>query len=311
MLLQDTAAQTTPAPDAPPAVESDPGLLHLLTQVGNWLIRYAPSIISVLAILLAAWIASGWARRLTEKTLTRAKVDVTLAKFLSNLVKYTILVLAVVLCLGRFGFDTTSLAAVIGAAGLAIGLAMQGSLTNIAAGVMLLIFRPFKVGDMIVANGQLAKVDEIELFFTRVDTPDNRRLIIPNSALFGTTVENITFHPHRRADISVGVSYSADIDATRRALERAIELTQGALKDPKPAVFLKGFGPSSVDWDVRVFAPAAEFGNVRQSLVRAIKIALDEAGISIPFPQMDVHLISSGSAAPGPATYAMARPQNP
>jgi small conductance mechanosensitive channel len=221
-----------------------------------------------------------------------------------------IVVMAVVICLGQFGINTTSLAAVIGAAGLAIGLALQGSLTNIAAGVMLLIFRPFKVGDMIVANGQLAKVDEIELFFTRVDTPDNRRLIIPNSALFGTTVENITFHPHRRADIPVGVSYSADIDKTRKALERAVELTVGGLKDPAPMVFLKGFGASSVDWEVRVFAPAAEFGNVRQSLVRAIKIALDEAGISIPFPQMDVHLVAQAAAVAGGApAYTMARPQ--
>jgi len=320
-LLLAAAPPTPPAAraeDSPPSIRLES--LHdpqaLIEQLAPYLLTYGVRVGGVLLILLGAWILSRWVRRSIERALGRAKFDLTLTKFLANLARYAILVFAVVGCLGVFGVQTASFAAVIGAAGLTIGLAMQGSLANIAAGIMLLIFRPFRVGDVILAQGQVGKVDEIELFFTRIDTLDNRRLIIPNSALFGATLENITFHPQRRADIPVGVAYDADIDATRKALEHAITLIPGVLKDPAPTVFLKGFGASSVDWEVRVWAPASDFGAVRQAAVRAIKIALDEAGISIPFPQMDVHFFPRGplsltppaSSDGAPPAYAMTPP---
>jgi small conductance mechanosensitive channel len=138
--------------------------------------------------------------------------------------------------------------------------------------------------------GQLGTVNEIELFTTTIDTFDNRRIIIPNSAIFGSVIENISHHPRRRADVDVGVDYSADIDRTREVLERAAASVEGVLEDPAPAVILLGLGASSVDWSVRVWANSDKFGAVKQATTRAVKMALDEAGIGIPFPQMDVHL---------------------
>ncbi|MCA9224301.1 MAG: mechanosensitive ion channel family protein [Planctomycetales bacterium] len=257
------------------------------------LTRLAMSAIGALLLLFVAWILAGWASRFVHAALTRAKVDMTLTKFLSRFTRWLILLLAGLGCLGAFGIETTSFAAVIGAVSLAIGLAFQGSLSNFAAGVMLLVFRPFKVGDVVNVAGNLGKIDEIELFTTALDTFDNRRFIIPNSAIFGATIENISFHPRRRVEVPVGVCYSADIDATRAVLEQAAASVPLGLGDPAPAVLLMGLGASSVDWMVHVWANSADFGAVKQATIRAVKMALDEAGISIPFPQMDVHLDST------------------
>jgi small conductance mechanosensitive channel len=155
---------------------------------------------------------------------------------------------------------------------------------------MLLVFRPYKVGDVVNVAGQLGKVFEIELFTTALDTFDNRRIIVPNSSIYGAIIENMTYHAQRRADVNVGVSYEADIDATRAALDRALAAAPLVLQDPAPAVVLVGLGASSVDWQVRGWARSAEFFDAKQQLIRAVKLELDRSGISIPFPQMDVHL---------------------
>lgn len=200
------------------------------------------------------------------------------------------LVLIILACLSVFGVETTSFAAVLGSAGIAIGLALQGTLGNFASGIMLLMFRPFQVGDVVTIGGVTGKVNEIELFTTTLDTFDNRRFIIPNGSVFGSTIENISFHPQRRADVDVGVSYSADIDRTREILSQVAQNIPGILYNPEPAVLLLDLGDSSVNWSVRVWAPADQFFDVKQATTRAVKLALDDAGIGIPFPQMDVHV---------------------
>jgi len=262
----------------------------LQEQVTELLITYLPPIAGAVVFLLAAWIISGWLGRLARRALERAKVDVTLRSFLASLVRWGLLILAVIACLGVFGVETTSFAAVVGAAGLAIGLAFQGSLSNLAAGVMMLIFRPLKVGDVVKVGGHVGKVAAIDLFTTLVDTPDNRRIVFPNGSVFGSTIENITFHPTRRVDVSVGVEYGGDLDRTREVLTQAANAVPGRLDDPPPQVILLNLGDSSVDWQVRVWCETDAYWDVLDAATRQVKVELDKAGLGIPFPQMDVHM---------------------
>lgn len=260
----------------------DPALITMATD-------YVTRIVGVVVALFIALLVAGWMRRLVLKATEKAKVDVTLGKFFANAARYAVITLAIIACLGVFGIETTSFAAVIGAAGLAIGLAFQGSLSNLASGVMLLMFRPFKVGDVVNTAGQVGKVDEIELFTTRLITPDNRMIIIPNSAVFGGTIENITYFDTRRVDVDVGTVYSADLDATREVLDDAVASVEH-LPEPAPQVYLDVLGDSAILWKVRVWTNTPDYWALREKLTRAIKTKLDAAGIGIPFPQMDVHL---------------------
>jgi small conductance mechanosensitive channel len=244
---------------------------------------------ALLILLVGLWVG----RRLSNmlgRSLERRSFDPTLTKFFANCVRYLILLLILLMCLGLFGADVTSFAAILAAMGFAVGLALQGTLSNFSAGIMLLAFRPFKVGDVVSMAGVVGKVNEIELFTTTVDTPDNRRIIIPNGSIFGSTIENITFHSERRVDVSVGCDYSADIDQTRAVLERVASEIPGQAADRAPQVVLQELGASSVDWQLRVWVPTGDFWPTREAIVRAIKVALDDANIGIPFPQMDVHL---------------------
>lgn len=264
----------------------------------NWtlIIEYATRVVGVLVLLLVAWVVAGWMGGLVRRSCERARIDLTLSKFFAKMVRWLILIMALLACLNLFGVNTTSFAAVLAAAGFAVGMALQGSLSNFSAGVMLLIFRPFKVGDVVSVAGQTGKVNEIALFTTTLDTPDNRRLILPNGSVFGSTIENITFHDTRRVAVDVGVDYTADIDRTRTVLQEAIAGVEGRLDDPASQVVLTGLGASSVDWQVRIWCNAADFWGVKEAATRAVKIALDQAGIGIPFPQMDVHV--DGALAP-------------
>ncbi|MDH3728620.1 MAG: mechanosensitive ion channel family protein [Myxococcales bacterium] len=252
--------------------------------------EYGPKVVGVLVALLLALMIAGWAERVVRAGLERRNFDDTLTRFFAKLTRYLILIGAVLGCLGVFGIQTASFAAVLAAAGFAIGLAFQGTLGNFAAGVMLLVFRPFKVGDFVEVNGETGVCEHIDLFTCEFRTLDNRKLIIPNGSVFGSTITNYTGHEKRRVDIDVGAEYSADIDATRAALENAFAKVEGRLDDPPPQVFLKGLGDSSVDWQVRVWCRTEDYWDVWQSSVRATKLALDEAGVGIPFPQQDVHL---------------------
>jgi small conductance mechanosensitive channel len=200
------------------------------------------------------------------------------------------LVVAVLMSLSVFGVETTTFAAVLGATGFAIGLAFQNSLSNFSAGIMMLVIRPFDVGDVIRAAGESGTVDEVALFTTRIDTFDNRRIVIPNGQLFAGPIENISHHDTRRVEVTVGTAYEADIDETRRVLEETAKAEPLQLEDRDAAVILGGLGDSAIDWRVRVWVNSSDFGTVKQSLTRNVKVALDQANIGIPYPQMDVHV---------------------
>ena len=256
----------------------------------NLITNYGMRVIGVLVALLLAWVVAGWIRRMMMRAFERAKFDPTLSRFFSALARYTVITLSIIGCLGVFGVETASFAAIVAAMGLAIGLAFQNTLSNFAAGVMLLVFRPFKVGDAIIVAGITGGVVEIELFTTELTTLDNRKIVIPNSIIFSNPIENITGRETRRCDVNVGVVYSADIDETRKVLEGALATIDWKLDAPESVVFLKGLGASSVDWQLRIWCKAEDYWKTHEAGVRAAKYALDQAGIGIPFPQMDVHL---------------------
>jgi len=262
----------------------------LQSEYATLIVPYALRVLGALGLLFVAWILAAWARRFTLKQLGHAKFDLTLTKFFSNAARYVILVLAALSCLQVFGVDVTSFAAVIAAAGFAIGLAFQNSLSNFSAGIMLLVFRPFKVGDVVNVAGYTGPIAEIELFTTMLDTFDNRRIIIPNSQVFSSTIENISYHPTRRADVNVGTDYGADLDETRAVLERVANAATHKVPEKDIQVALLELGDSAISWQVRVWAESANWWATKEELTRNIKVELDKAGIGIPFPQMDVHL---------------------
>lgn len=243
-----------------------------------------------IVLIVLVIVLSAWAAKVTARAVRRAKVEETLARFLSNVARYTVLIAGGVAIMGTLGFEMTSFAALIASVGFAIGMAMSGMLGNVASGVMLLFFRPFKVGDVVNAAGTTGKIFEIGLFTTTFDTPDNRRIIVPNNSIFGGTIENISHHATRRVAVTVGTDYGADIDKAREVLLAAAKATEHVLGDPEPAVVLTGLGGSSMDWSVRVWVNSGDFWPVSDALTRNVKVALDEAGIGIPFPQMDVHI---------------------
>lgn len=262
----------------------------MIEMAGEIVAKWGLKLVGVFVAIVIAFMVAGWARRAMLASFERTNFDATLARFFANMTRYAILVAAVLGCLGVFGIQTTSFAAVIAAGGLAIGLAFQGTLSNFAAGVMLLAFRPFKVGDLIVVAGTMGTVQEIELFTCELTALDNRRIVIPNSSIFGSTIENLTHHPQRRVDIPVGTSYSADTDRVRAVLEATLAKVEGVLEEPAPQVLLKGLGSSSVDWQLRGWCNTEDYWDVWQRMIRDAKAALDREGIGIPFPQQDVHL---------------------
>lgn len=246
----------------------------------RYTVQWLPSILGALLVLVLSLIIGGWARRTILAALTRAKLDPTLARFLANMARWAILLLGFMAAAGTFGINITGFAAILGAIGLAISLGFQSTLSNLASGVLLLVFRPFKVGDTITAAGQSGVVDAIDLFTTALDTPDNRRIIVPNSAIFGGTIENTTFHPRRKIDIKVPVAGDADVDMVRRVLTEAvggIASVPGSLKDPAPTVACVEFAPPT--WNVSVWADASKLGGVREALILAIKRGVDAAAI--------------------------------
>lgn len=274
-----------------PSILTPPPDLSDTDAVVNYGIQLAISIGKVVVILLVAWIIAGWVAKIIRSRGERAKrVDTTLALFFSNMARWAILVLGAITAIGVVGVPTASFAALIAAAGLAVGLALQGSLGNFASGVMLLIFRPFKVGDFVNAAGVSGTVKEIQLFATIMDTPDNRRMIVPNGSVFGSTIENVSHHVERRVDVSVGTDYGADLDKVREVLKAAAESLPQKLAEKDVGIVLQELGDSSINWSVRAWVAASDFWPAKDELTRRIKQHLDKAEIGIPFPQMDVHL---------------------
>lgn len=247
--------------------------------------------VAALAMLIVAYFVAKLLSRWISNSV-RKRVDETLGKFAGRLVFYTIMVMSLIAVLQTIGVGVTSFAAVVAAVGFAVGLAFQGTLSNFSSGILLLVFRPFEVGDVVNTAGITGKVNAIDLFTTTFDTPDNRRLIVPNSSITGATIENITFHDVRRVEVAIGVVYTASLDTTREILTDCAEsftdvTIQGEGRGYQ--VILSNLGASSVDWVVRLWVAKENFFAVKEALTEEIKIQLDEQGIGIPFPQMELH----------------------
>ncbi|MGB0685751.1 MAG: mechanosensitive ion channel family protein [Planctomycetota bacterium] len=282
---------------APPIAEEVPGGNQSESPFASWIDSAIKVVednwlnvaVAVLA-LFATIILASWARRIASAACRKANLEETLARFFGKLARWAVLLVGLLFVLDMFGVETSSFAVIIGAAGLAIGLALQGTLGHFASGVMLLIFRPFKVGDVINAGGVVGKVFEIDLFTTALDTADNRRIIVPNGSIFGGTIENITFHDTRRVEVSVGTDYGADLDKVRDVLEKAVLAVPTRLEDRAHQIFLASLGDSSIDWKIRLWCKTPDFWACMEQTTRLVKMELDAAGIGIPFPQMDIHL---------------------
>jgi small conductance mechanosensitive channel len=256
----------------------------------GWGSIYAINIIGALLIfIIGKWLA----RRIADLLATLMKknnVDLTLVNFLKNLTYYILVVLVVVAAVGRLGVNTTSFLTIIGAAGLAIGLALKDSLSNFAAGVMLVLFRPFTIGDVVSTAGITAKVEKITIFNTLFCTADNQLVIVPNNKIISDIITNINAKDTRRIDLVVGISYTDDMAQTKGVLERLAKEDSRVLTDPETTVAVAELADSSVNLVFRPWVKTADYWAVRFDLTENIKNALDEAGISIPFPQQDVHL---------------------
>ncbi len=256
----------------------------------SWLSAYSLNIIgAILIFIVGKWLSRRIANILA-KILTKNNVDRTLVNFLANLTYYTLLVLAIVAAAGRLGINTTSFLTIIGAAGLAVGLALKDSLSNFAAGVMLVLFRPFAIGDVVSVAGITAKVENINIFNTHFCSPDNQLIIVPNNKIISDIITNINAKNTRRIDLVVGISYSDDMARTREILAGLAKEDSRVLTDPAPIIAVAELADSSVNLVFRPWVKTADYWDVRFDLTEKIKNALDAAGISIPFPQQDVHL---------------------
>lgn len=271
-----------------------------LPQVTNTLIRseWITDILGLLlnvlysiAIILAAITIAKWLqKRILRIAAHHPALDPTLFGFLGNLIKYLILAFAIIFVLNRFGIQTTSLVALIGAAGLAIGLALQGTLTNLAAGVMLILFRPFRVGDTIDAASQSGTVQEISLFSTELKTYDGIQIIVPNSNIWSSSITNYSANPVRMIDLTISVAYSADLKKASQILQDIADNEPRVLTDPAPFIKVKALADSSVDFYFRLWTLSADWGAVQCDVRERVKLAFDDAGIDIPFPTRSIML---------------------
>lgn len=264
-----------------------------ITLVSTWGLR----VVGAIAVLLIGRAVAGIVRRTVRRTLERRELDATLIPFAAGLAYYFVLAVVGIAVLSLFGIETTSLVAVLGAAGLAVGLALQGTLSNFSAGVMLLVLRPFRVGDVIETSGQIGKVESIGIFSTTLNTPDNVRVIIPNSAVFAGTIKNVTANDTRRNDFVFGVSYNDDIGRAIEAIEGVLRADDRVLSEPAPAVFVLELADSSVNLAVRPWCATSDYFPLRGDLVRAVREALEGVDCSIPYPQQDLHVIPAAVSA--------------
>ena len=233
--------------------------------------------------------------KVTAGVMARAKVDDILVNFVSSIMKMLLMLVVVVIALDQLGVDTTSLVALVGAAGLAVGLALKDSLQNFAAGVMLVLFRPFKNGDFVEVSGVSGVVEKITIFSTLIRTGDNKEVIVPNGGIYSGTIVNYSARDTRRIDLVVGVDYGCDVREAKRILEDILASNPLILKDPEPVVALAELADSSVNFNVRPWVKTDDYWGVRAEVLEQVKLTLDEKGIGIPFPQMDVHVIKESS----------------
>lgn len=262
---------------------------------------YGFKVIGAIIILVVGWIVAGLVKRAIMKAGTRSeRLDKTLVTFFASIARYAVLTFTVIAVLGSFGVETTSFVAVLGALGLALGLALQGTLGHVASGIMLVIFRPFRIGDFIEAGGATGTVESITLFTTEINTLDNVRIIIPNGAVWGGIVKNYAINPTRRLDFTIGIGYEDNIDKALGVLRKIVDAETRILRDPEPLLAVNALADSSVNLLVRVWTERGDFFDVSLALNKAVKEAFDAEGISIPFPQQVVHHVSPEGAAADP-----------
>ena len=263
-------------------------------QVTSFVARYGLSVIGAVLILILGRIAAGIGRKAVRNLLTKAKTDEALIAFIGHLAYYIILVFAFLAALAKFGIQTASFIAVLGAAGFAVGFALQGSLANFAAGVLILVLRPFRLGDIIDAAGVTGTVKEIQLFNTILATPDNIKIIVPNGKIFGDVIKNVSAYDTRRVDLVVGIGYDSSIQSAYETVTRILGDDKRILPDPPPQIAVSELADSSVNMVIRPWVNKEDYWAVRLDLTRKIKEEFDKNGIEIPFPQRTVHMISSG-----------------
>lgn len=255
------------------------------------------NVVAAILILALGFVIGGWAaRRIRKLGETHAQLDITLFNFLGNLARYAILAVTVIFVLNRFGLETTSLVAALGAAGLAIGLALQGTLSNVAAGIMIILFRPIKIGDFVEIADQMGTVQDISLNYTELASLGNVQIIIPNSEVWGNVIENYSVYPTRRAEWTFGVSYGTDLKKAQQIILDTIMADERSMSDPEPFIKVNNLGDSSVDFLVRVWVDSGEYFAYQADMKRAVKEALDAGGVEIPFPYRT--LVMAGGEAP-------------
>lgn len=263
---------------------------NIFEQLMAFATSYGLRILGAIFILIAGRIAAGMFRKLVKKLLTRANVDLAVVSFVGSLVYVGVLVFAVVAALSKFGVETASFIAVLGAAGFAVGFALQGSLANFAAGVLILVLRPFKIGDVIEGAGVLGSVRAIHLFTTVLATPDNIQILVPNGKLFGDIIKNITAYDTRRVDVTCGIGYGSSIGRAHEVFMQLLKGDDRVLADPAPQVLVTELADSSVNVTGRFWVKKDDYWPAKFDLTRGIKEAFDASAIEIPFPQRVVHM---------------------
>lgn len=257
------------------------------------LIEYSPRLISATLIFVVGWTVIKLIKKLIMRIMVKREMEPTLTKFLADILIWTLKILLFVTVISRLGVENSSFVAIIGAAGLAIGLSLQGSLSNFAGGVLIIMFKPFKVGDFIEAQGVMGTVKQIQIFVTQLSTVDNQVIFVPNGVLSNGTIINYTYATTRRADLTIGISYSSNIKRAKEIAQEVMEKHPMVLKDPAPIVLVKDLAESSINLAVRPWAELPNFFEMRSDVLEQIKNEFDTNGITIPFPQRDIHIKKS------------------
>ena len=261
-------------------------------QLMVFVTMYGLKIIGAILILIIGRIAAGIGRKIVTKTLEKSKTDPAVTSFVGSLVYFLILTFAVLAALAKFGIQTASFVAVLGAAAFAIGFALQGSLSNFAAGVLILVLRPFKIGDYINSAGVAGTVKDIQLFTTVLATPDNIKILVPNGKIFGDVIKNVSAYDTRRVDFVIGIGYTSDIQKAYDIMMNLVKEDGRILSDPATQIAVSELADSSVNFVLRPWVKKEDYWNVKFDLTRKIKETFDENGIEIPFPQQAIHMIS-------------------
>jgi small conductance mechanosensitive channel len=258
--------------------------------------EYAISIVGVIVILVVGFIAAGWVARAVRSLLGRSKkTDPLITNFVAAIARYAVIAFTVIAALDQFGVETTSFVAVMGAAGLAIGLAFQGALGNLAAGVMILAFRPFRQGHFIEGGGIAGTVDSVSLFVTELHTPDNVHIIVPNGSLWNTAIKNFSHHATRRCDFVLGIGYGSSHVEAMKALHAMAAADERVMKEPAPQIVVSNLGDSSVDITIRLWCSAGDYWGLKFDFTQAMKEKMDEIGVEIPFPQRSIHMVKDAA----------------